>query len=624
MSDYTVTPNYLLKKPVVNSDIDLWGDHLNQNADTLDTVIKQQIDALAGIYLPLTGGTVSGALQIDAGLSVRDTVAIGGAATAPNINGVLFASGFATLQDCIDALPAQGGEIVLPANTLTVLNAAISITKPNVIIRGGGPSTILQRGPALNAVLVNAAGANCVISDLTIDGNGISNTANLFAELLLSGQFATGERLYIINSRARHVALAGAYSSLRRSRIIGLNDPAILSYGVWAINHQTVFIRDNVISNCGIDAIGFDGDNSQVTGNHTFNCQSRTDVGGGQIASYGGANQIIANNTVGAGVSAVSSGIEVNSPSCVISGNNVSLQKWNGLALDANAHNAHITGNTITNNNQSSNVTNGNAIVIAAGVSNFCIVGNNLCDTQATATQRYGVDIKVGAANNYIVTNNLISGNTAGQIADGGTGTSKLIGNNQGVGVPVQAYFSARPNIVPISNNWYGAGASPKSTGAPTAGRLYAIPVPAGAVVTGIAVNVTATTGGSVRLGVYDDAGGKPGARLYDSGIMAIAATGVQQPGTISAAPSTNWCWLAAVFGSTSTPTVTAFLTSAAGGLTQSIFGAASAANAFTPGYNNGYYAAGYSDATLATALPANFGTATPNAAMIPDIVARF
>jgi hypothetical protein len=39
MSGYTTTPNVGLKKPITGSDNDLWGDHLNSNADLLDTLL---------------------------------------------------------------------------------------------------------------------------------------------------------------------------------------------------------------------------------------------------------------------------------------------------------------------------------------------------------------------------------------------------------------------------------------------------------------------------------------------------------------------------------------------------------------------------------------------------------
>jgi hypothetical protein len=63
MSDYTTTPNLGLIKPTPNADGDLWGDHLNQNADTLDTVLST---TTGGKFLPLSGGTLSGPLTVPA------------------------------------------------------------------------------------------------------------------------------------------------------------------------------------------------------------------------------------------------------------------------------------------------------------------------------------------------------------------------------------------------------------------------------------------------------------------------------------------------------------------------------------------------------------------------------
>ena len=39
MSGFTTTPNYGLYKPTINADNDQWGNHLNANADTLDTTL---------------------------------------------------------------------------------------------------------------------------------------------------------------------------------------------------------------------------------------------------------------------------------------------------------------------------------------------------------------------------------------------------------------------------------------------------------------------------------------------------------------------------------------------------------------------------------------------------------
>lgn len=348
-------------------------------------------------------------------------------------NGIIYTATYTSLQAAHDALPANGGELILPGNTTITINTQLNITKPNVKIRGQGPSTVILRGATLNNICVNITGDYCTISDLTIDGN-TANTVNSFVELRLGGQSCLAERLVVKNSRARHVTLNGAYCTLRRSRIIGLNDLSGTNqaYGVWAIGGVTVHIKDNVISDCGIDGIGADGNYTQITGNHVFNCHSYTAVGGGQIAVYNSATNfgiVIANNTVDAGAAAVSHGIECDAVSCVIQGNVVRNQKWYGIALDAHASNVNVNGNAVTNSNQGT-TTNGAAVFVAAGVSRFMVNGNTLSDLQGTPTQRYGVWVNTGASDHYQIRGNLITGNVSGQVNDLGTGVNKDIGNN--------------------------------------------------------------------------------------------------------------------------------------------------------------------------------------------------
>lgn len=39
-TDYNLTPNLGLYKPIYDHDVEMWGTHLNANADTLDSVIS--------------------------------------------------------------------------------------------------------------------------------------------------------------------------------------------------------------------------------------------------------------------------------------------------------------------------------------------------------------------------------------------------------------------------------------------------------------------------------------------------------------------------------------------------------------------------------------------------------
>jgi len=66
-SDYATTPNISLLKPTVDADEDQWGFHINSNFDTLDTVLSTSV---GGLFLPLTGGALSGQLALNAGAPV--------------------------------------------------------------------------------------------------------------------------------------------------------------------------------------------------------------------------------------------------------------------------------------------------------------------------------------------------------------------------------------------------------------------------------------------------------------------------------------------------------------------------------------------------------------------------
>ena len=60
-TDYTTTPNLGLFKPNYDMDDGQWGFHLNTNADKLDTALST---GAGGMFLPLTGGSVSGPINV--------------------------------------------------------------------------------------------------------------------------------------------------------------------------------------------------------------------------------------------------------------------------------------------------------------------------------------------------------------------------------------------------------------------------------------------------------------------------------------------------------------------------------------------------------------------------------
>jgi hypothetical protein len=76
MSDSSTTPNYGFIKPTSGADDDVWGDHLNQNADALDTIIYG-IDTRPLPFVQTAGDTMTGPLNLPNGTSANPSLAFG-------------------------------------------------------------------------------------------------------------------------------------------------------------------------------------------------------------------------------------------------------------------------------------------------------------------------------------------------------------------------------------------------------------------------------------------------------------------------------------------------------------------------------------------------------------------
>ncbi len=93
----TQTTNYNLNKPTVGGDTDTWGDLLNTSLDTIDTQMKANADAVAGLGDPVTvahGGT-GATTESDA----RSALGLGTAATQSDSKYPHRANNLADLND---------------------------------------------------------------------------------------------------------------------------------------------------------------------------------------------------------------------------------------------------------------------------------------------------------------------------------------------------------------------------------------------------------------------------------------------------------------------------------------------------------------------------------------------
>lgn len=120
MSGYTQTPNYGLFKPTPGADDDIWGSHLNSNADTLDALIHSiDVRPSGGVSswntrtgaVILTAGDVTGVLPGSSTLPLANgTAAIGTATTWARADHVHPAgsTGGAVISDTAPASPLPG------------------------------------------------------------------------------------------------------------------------------------------------------------------------------------------------------------------------------------------------------------------------------------------------------------------------------------------------------------------------------------------------------------------------------------------------------------------------------------------------------------------------------------
>ena len=300
---------------------------------------------------------------------------IGDALLADDLNAAIAGASVpvgGSIQAAIDALPSTGGMVTLSANTTYTLSTQIIITKPNVTIQAPGWNTIIRRAVGTVGHLIDASGDGFVLRDVTVDGNGPANTAGNF-EVATNGLNSLVRHCQIKNMGAQGaIALNGAGSRADGNTIIGMGTTHP-GYGIWAIGGVKVFITNNHITGTGIDAIGFNGNGSQVIGNHISNCQCSADdatIGGGQICNYSNPAlteaALIEGNYIERGGGALSYGIELYNLNVSVIGNSIRNQRACGINLSYISNIAGskagilVSGNTVLNSGNEGQALRGN------------------------------------------------------------------------------------------------------------------------------------------------------------------------------------------------------------------------------------------------------------------------
>lgn len=405
-----------------------------------------------------TGATPSfGDVDISGSFKINGVPITQGQTLNPtSLDGILFADQFPSLQATVNALPANGGWIIVPDRTLS-FSSTVTVTAPNVKISGQSWASVLQRASSLagNNQIIKATGSNFVLENLTIDGNLVSNTA---ADVDVEGVNSTVRFCQFINGAGTiQLALQGGNCRATGNTVIGTGGTANQTYGIWAQNSSdpAVMIDHNTILNTGLDGIGALGSGTQIISNYVSGCQTYTGNGGGQIVAYvnsGTLNgMLIANNVIQQGGSAAS-GIEISGQNVSVTGNQIFNQYGYGIGLDSGAADIIISGNLILNTGVANSGTF-DGISVPANLSNIVIAGNRVGDNQSSATMRYPITINSGTSNSYAITGNVLgpsaTGGTGVQLNDHGSGLNKAIGANVGLSDQLTNVASATTLTLP-------------------------------------------------------------------------------------------------------------------------------------------------------------------------------
>src|SRR6185436_20284493 len=208
MSDYTLTANFSLYKPTPGADDDVWGDHLNLNADTLDELIQR--------YLPLSGGGMVGPLTLagDAAASLQ-------AVTLQQLNGAISGAPF---------LPLTGGTMVGPlilsGDPATALGASTRQYVDAQIASTNGTTAasyvpLSQKAAALGVATLDATGKlptaqmpAAATGTLSYKGgwNAATNTPTMASGALAGGVLQPIGNYYVVTVSGTTAAIDGVTS----------------------------------------------------------------------------------------------------------------------------------------------------------------------------------------------------------------------------------------------------------------------------------------------------------------------------------------------------------------------------------------------------------------------------
>ena len=360
--------------------------------------------------------------------------------------------------DCSDSiyksaefLQTTGGTIRFPNGGWWTISSTINIKRNNIKIEGSGMAgqttlTVLNQ----NFNIFNITGTGVEIANIRILGSGVptggyafyitgndSNIHDVSLNIVFHGIYQSGSNIRmdditIVNFKDIGISFECAGHEVGMVKRIFMNnvegsEPTV---GILLKECSAIqFIQCEIINTgigCWMNPDGVDGNVFSTT---FTDCYFDSCINQGLLMQPTGANgAVVRTRIVNSWFGENSVGLDVRAGKCkgiTITNTDFYNNKGSGINIDSGA-NVETFG--ITNSNIAGNI--GSGISIGANVSNFIINGNTIGAAGDMVANQYGIYINAGTSDNYIIVNNIIKGNTNGQLIDGGTGTNKVVANN--------------------------------------------------------------------------------------------------------------------------------------------------------------------------------------------------
>ena len=369
----------------------------------------------------------------------------------------------------ISNIPANGGVLYFPSGTY--LASTISVTTPNITVRGDGIfATTLSPMSTTGNFLVFSSGHGS-LENFAIFTNSVKRTSGDTIFIGSGGISISNIQIYGQGSNGFyngiHFDTATASLFSLDNFLIGQCSNAAIQIGDASSTSQVVSgnITNGNIGSCGNGVLIYQTGGMNVSdldiiksfqngiavypsaGQRPFalyftNVLCDTcNADGWLIGSNGGTVGDVnltgcwgsSNGGIGLNLAAGSSAASAVNGILVSGGNFIGNQS-HGIVL-SNCTDVILSGVQVYNNSQSG-PGNAGGITVAQNVSGFqivnCISGNGGYTQQQNypANQSYGITVLPGSSNNYIIQSNRTPGNISGGIFDGGTGTAKFVTGN--------------------------------------------------------------------------------------------------------------------------------------------------------------------------------------------------